>query len=130
MLGLAMIGGAVVSGDPSHAILPMVECVGCFVRAAPWYAHGAMSRRPPLARLFADLNRSHFGGRLVGWSVRYGRIRERYAIPSLAWDGHTDIEARTISLARGLDLFDPERKRRVLLHEMAHADDTAPPSAW
>lgn len=34
--GLATIGiaGAVVTGDPSHAIMPVVECVGCVVRAA------------------------------------------------------------------------------------------------
>ena len=80
-----------------------------------------MSRRP-LATLFADLNRSHFGGRLPPYRVLRVRSMGRAKAIGDGWivqtAGECNPRRRTIRI---LDVLPAEVERRSLLHEMAHA---------
>jgi hypothetical protein len=71
-----------------------------------------MSRRPALARLFADLNRRYWRSRLPRYRViRRARLGREDRL------GECDNRTGTILLRKDLD---PERLRLVLLHEMCH----------
>ncbi len=69
-------------------------------------------RQPPFSptKLFQDLNRQFFRGRLP----RYRVVLSDSLLPS---HGECLPERRLIRLRRGLD---PETTRRILLHEMCH----------
>lgn len=76
-------------------------------------------RRRPLGEMFAELNESHFGGRLPAYACRrvgprigrFGELRNR------RW-GTCDLRRRRILV---LGMLPHEHERRVLLHEMCHA---------
>ena len=71
-----------------------------------------MSRRPSLSRLFADLNRSHFGGRLPHTAVR--------RVPGLDRLGTTRMQDGRLAILIKADHESAEHERQTLLHEMCH----------
>src|SRR6266446_219428 len=100
-----------------------------------------MARRPPLARLFADLNRSHLGGRLPRYRVLrveqapLGRAYGFTRIGRYRWvkaNGDCNTEPRVIRVRRQEDQSGQrgrrmvvvrrgQLEREILLHEMCHA---------
>ena len=79
-----------------------------------------MTRRPSLARLFADLDARYFDGKLADaeWEAVYtGRCPSQRGRTIVA--GECVEDEQRIYVLRGR--LTPRRLRRILLHEMAHA---------